>query len=161
MKGVDERVAKYIADEEISIGDFVLSGDELPALIVTEAVSRHLPSVLGKTESLEERMALSPTYTRPPVLKKWFIFKILLSGDHKKIDRWRRMVNSKHENPKSKYRFHQYSRQSRGKFKAPNFKYRNPCFEHWILGFGICSLFRYSDLEFQTRFDILLILLTY
>ncbi|MEK7506318.1 MAG: tRNA (guanosine(37)-N1)-methyltransferase TrmD [Patescibacteria group bacterium] len=89
-EGVDERVAKYIADEEISIGDFVLSGGELPALIVTEAVSRHLPGVLGKTESLEEKNGSFPTYTRPPVFKKWFVPKILLSGDHKKIDRWRK-----------------------------------------------------------------------
>jgi tRNA (guanine37-N1)-methyltransferase len=89
-EGVDERVAKYIADEEISVGDFVLSGGELPALIVTEAVGRHLPGVLGKTESLEEKNGSFPTFTRPPSFKNWKVPKVLLSGNHKEIDRWRK-----------------------------------------------------------------------
>ncbi len=89
-EGVDERVAKHIADEEISIGSFVLSGGELPALIVTEAVSRHLPGVLGKTESLEEKNGSFPTYTRPTVFRKWLVPKTLLSGNHKEIDKWRK-----------------------------------------------------------------------
>ncbi len=88
-EGVDERVAKYLADEEISIGDFVLSGGELPALIVTEAVSRHLPGVLGKMESLEDVKGSYPVYTRPEVWKKHNVPAVLKSGDHKKIDKWR------------------------------------------------------------------------
>jgi tRNA (guanine37-N1)-methyltransferase len=95
-EGVDERVAKHIADEEISIGDFVLSGGELPALIVTEAVSRHLPGVLGKTESLEEKNGSFPTYTRPPKFKSWKVPEVLVSGDHAKIEDWRKMGKHSH-----------------------------------------------------------------
>ncbi len=103
-EGVDERVAIHIADEEISIGDYILSGGELPAMVLTEAVSRHVPGVLGKRESLEEIKGSYPVYTRPPEffpekfgrpgqkLKKngmWRVPKVLLSGDHKKIGEWR------------------------------------------------------------------------
>ncbi len=88
-EGVDERVAKYIADEEISIGDYVLSGGELPALVLIEAVSRYLPGVLGKYESLEEIKGSYPVYTRPEKFKNWRVPKVLLSGDHKKIAEWR------------------------------------------------------------------------
>lgn len=89
-EGVDERVAQYIADEEISVGDFVLSGGELPAMILVEAVSRFVPGVLGKKESLEEIKGFYPTYTRPEVFNKWRVPKVLLSGNHGKIDKWRR-----------------------------------------------------------------------
>jgi tRNA (guanine37-N1)-methyltransferase len=100
-EGVDERVAEHIADEEISIGDFVLSGGELPALILVEAMSRFVPGFLGKEESLEEVNGSFKTYTRPEVFvakkngakvgsKKWVVPKVLLSGDHKKIEAWRR-----------------------------------------------------------------------
>jgi tRNA (guanine37-N1)-methyltransferase len=94
-EGVDERVAEHIADEEISIGDFVLSGGELPALILTEAVSRFIPGFLGKEESLEEVNGSFPTYTRPEIFvpkkgKKWAVPKVLLSGDHKKVEAWRK-----------------------------------------------------------------------
>jgi tRNA (guanine37-N1)-methyltransferase len=94
-EGVDERVAANIADEEISIGDYILSGGELPAMVLIEAVSRHLPGFLGKEESLEEINGSFPTYTRPDVFiskkgKKWSVPKVLLSGDHKKIGEWRR-----------------------------------------------------------------------
>jgi tRNA (guanine37-N1)-methyltransferase len=94
-EGVDERVAREIADEEISIGDYVLSGGELPALVVVEAVSRFVPGFLGKEESLEEINGSFPTYTRPEVFppkkgKKWSVPKVLLSGDHKKIEEWRK-----------------------------------------------------------------------
>jgi tRNA (guanine37-N1)-methyltransferase len=89
-EGVDERVAEHIADEEISIGDFVLSGGELPALVLMEAVSRYNPGFLGKFESLEDINGSFPTYTRPADYspKKgvhWKVPKVLLSGDHKKI----------------------------------------------------------------------------
>jgi tRNA (guanine37-N1)-methyltransferase len=101
-EGVDQRVAKYIADEEISIGDFVLSGGEIPAMIVVDAVSRFVPGVLGKKESLEEIKGSYPVYTRPEVFvayqkssskkskKIWKVPLVLLSGDHKKIEEWRK-----------------------------------------------------------------------
>ena len=98
-EGVDERVAQHIADEEISLGSYVLSGGELPALIVTEAVSRFLPGFLGKTESLEEKKGSYPVYSRPvdflPSLRrgkksaKWSVPTELLSGNHAKIKAWR------------------------------------------------------------------------
>ena len=92
-EGVDERVAKYIADEEISIGDFILTGGELPAMVLVDAVCRHLPGVLNKEESLEEKRGSYPTYTRPEVFehkgKKLKVPKVLLSGNHKKIEEWR------------------------------------------------------------------------
>jgi tRNA (guanine37-N1)-methyltransferase len=92
-EGVDERVAKYIADEEICVGDFVLSGGELPAAIVIEAVSRLVPGVLGKRQSLEEIKGTYPVYTKPEEItidkKKRRAPKILLSGNHKNIEDWR------------------------------------------------------------------------
>jgi len=103
-EGVDQRVAKYIADEEISIGDFVLSGGEIPAMIVVDAVSRFVPGVLGKKESLEEIKGSYPVYTRPEVFvvnqkssskkskKLWKVPLFLLSGDHKKIEEWRKNI---------------------------------------------------------------------
>lgn len=102
-EGVDERVAKYIADEEMSIGDYVLTGGELPAMVLVDAVSRHIPGVLGKYESLEEISGSNISYTRPEIFeittktksgkktkKKLSVPDVLLSGDHKKIDEWRR-----------------------------------------------------------------------
>jgi tRNA (guanine37-N1)-methyltransferase len=97
-EGVDERVAKHIADEEVSIGDYVLSGGELAALVTIEAVARFLPGFLGKRESLEEVKGSYPVYTRPPKFfpekrgrtNAWTAPKVLLSGDHKKIAAWRR-----------------------------------------------------------------------
>ena len=94
-EGVDERVAQHIVDEEISIGDYVLSGGELPALVLVEAVSRHIPGFLGKEESLEEINGSFPTYTRPEDFipaqgKKWSVPKVLLSGNHKDIEEWRK-----------------------------------------------------------------------
>ena len=95
-EGVDERVAKYIADEELSIGDYVLMGGELPAIILTEAVTRLVSGVVGKTQFLKERVtkgkgfAEYPQYTRPEIFNKWGAPKVLLSGNHKKIDEWRK-----------------------------------------------------------------------
>jgi len=96
-EGVDERVAKYLADEEISVGDYVLSGGEIPAMIIVDTISRLIPGVLGKFESLEEFKGSYPVYTRPSIFypnpknKKitWKIPKVLLSGNHKKIKEWR------------------------------------------------------------------------
>ncbi|HUT96379.1 MAG TPA: tRNA (guanosine(37)-N1)-methyltransferase TrmD [Candidatus Paceibacterota bacterium] len=93
-EGVDERVAKYIADEEISVGDYVLTGGEIPAMIIVDAVSRFIPGVLGKHESLEEIKGSYPVYTRPESIiinkKKRKVPKVLLSGNHKKIEEWRK-----------------------------------------------------------------------
>jgi len=100
-EGVDERVAKYIADIELSIGDYVLMGGELPAMVVIEAVARLIPGVLGKEQLLKERLTKEkgfieyPQYTRPEVFEpkqgiRWRVPKVLLSGNHKKIEEWRR-----------------------------------------------------------------------
>lgn len=89
-EGVDERVAKYITDEEISVGDFILSGGEIPAMIVVDAVARFVPGVLGKKQSLETIKGSYPTYTRPEIFNKWKVPKVLLSGNHKKIGEWRK-----------------------------------------------------------------------
>ena len=97
-EGVDERVADYIADEEISIGDYVLSGGELPALVVMDAVSRQVPGVLGKTESLEEIKGSYQVYSKPAEFviqekgkrkKVWKVPEVLQSGNHKLINEWR------------------------------------------------------------------------
>jgi tRNA (guanine37-N1)-methyltransferase len=93
-EGVDERVAQYIVDEEVSTGDYVLTGGEIPAMIVVDAVSRFIPGVLGKHESLEEIKGSYPVYTRPESIiinkKKRTVPKVLLSGNHKKIEEWRK-----------------------------------------------------------------------
>ncbi|MBI2099320.1 tRNA (guanosine(37)-N1)-methyltransferase TrmD [Candidatus Uhrbacteria bacterium] len=107
-EGVDERVAEHLADEEISVGPYVLTGGELPAMIMVDAISRHIPGVLGKAESLEEtRQAKSyklkaisssleyPQYTRPEKFRKWKVPKVLLSGNHQKIEEWRRKMARK------------------------------------------------------------------
>lgn len=93
-EGVDERVAKHVADEELSLGDFVLMGGELPAMLVIEAVSRFVPEVLGKLESLESVKGSYPAYTRPEVFKpaknkEWKVPEVLTSGHHKEIEKWR------------------------------------------------------------------------
>lgn len=91
-EGVDERVAEHIADEIVSIGDYVLSGGELPAMVVVEAISRLIPGVIGKPESVQKENHAQ--YTRPEIFKaggkKWPVPKVLLSGDHEKIKKWRK-----------------------------------------------------------------------
>jgi len=100
-EGVDERIAKHIVDEEISIGDYVLMGGDLPALVLIETVSRLIPNVISKPELLKERITKDkgfieyPQYTRPEVFSpkkgiSWRIPKVLLRGDHKKIEDWRK-----------------------------------------------------------------------
>ena len=94
-EGIDERVKKALKAEEVSIGDYVLTGGELPAMVLIDAIARHIPGVLGKHESLEEkRFGVGvPAYTRPEVVaykgKKYHVPPVLLSGDHKKISAWR------------------------------------------------------------------------
>ncbi len=97
-EGVDERVAEHIADEEVSIGDYVLTGGEIPAMAVVDSVARLIPGTLGNRESLsEESFNLNknkkydyPVYTRPENFKGWKVPKVLLSGDHKKVEKWRK-----------------------------------------------------------------------
>lgn len=101
-EGVDERVAEHVADEEISLGDFVLMGGELPAMTVIEAVSRFIPHVLGKQESLESVKGSYPAYTRPELFKptktkEWKVPDVLLSGHHKEIEQWRSNNQQKNE----------------------------------------------------------------
>jgi len=100
-EGVDERVAKNIADLELSIGEYDLMGGELPAMVMMEAIARLIPGVLGKPQLLKERITKEkgfieyPQYTRPEVFtvgkgKKWKVPKVLLSGNHKEIEAWRK-----------------------------------------------------------------------
>lgn len=109
-EGVDERVSRYIADEIISVGPYVLTGGELPAMILADSITRLLPGVLGNTVSLEEESFAKegyleyPQYTRPAVfanespliskVKSWRVPKVLLSGNHQKIKEWREDVDS-------------------------------------------------------------------
>lgn len=98
-EGIDARVSKILKPEEISIGDYVLTGGELPAMIFIDTLSRQIPGVLGKLESLEEeRVSTSEVYTRPEVLvfknKKYKVPSVLLSGDHQKIETWKRSKKS-------------------------------------------------------------------
>ena len=93
-EGIDARVKKILKAEEVSIGDYVLTGGELPAMIFMDALSRQIKGVLGKFESLEEnRVSSHEVYTRPEILewkgKKHRVPKVLLSGDHKKIEEWK------------------------------------------------------------------------
>ena len=94
-EGVDERVSEHLADEELSIGDFVLAGGELPALVVTEAIARLLPGVIGNEDSLVSESHTGglleyPQYTRPAEFRGHRVPDVLLSGDHGAIERWRR-----------------------------------------------------------------------
>lgn len=94
-EGVDERVHRYLATDEISIGDFVLTGGEPAALVLIDAVARLIPGVLGKDESsadetFSEHLLEYPQYTRPPDFRGWKVPDVLLSGDHGAIARWRR-----------------------------------------------------------------------
>ncbi len=114
-EGVDERVAKYIADEEISVGPYVLFGGEVPAMTIIEAVSRLVPEVVAKEESIknesfsdkESTVIEYPQYTRPEIFnpktkrqdksdkQAWKVPKVLLSGDHQKIKNWREKQQKK------------------------------------------------------------------
>ncbi len=95
-EGVDERVAKFIADEEVSIGDYVLTGGEIPAMILTDSITRLLPGVLGNSDSpINESHCKTgylehPQYTKPEKYQSWKVPEILLGGHHKKIEEWRK-----------------------------------------------------------------------
>ncbi|XLQ19758.1 MAG: tRNA (guanosine(37)-N1)-methyltransferase TrmD [Candidatus Moraniibacteriota bacterium] len=95
-EGVDNRVAEHIADEEISIGDFVLTGGELGAMVIADSVVRLLPEVLGNEDSAvyeshsEDGYKEHPHYTKPEEFNDWKVPEILLSGNHEKIEQWRK-----------------------------------------------------------------------
>jgi len=105
-EGVDERVAKYLVDEEISVGDYVLTGGEIPAMLVVDSVARLLPGVLGNKESIvdesfsREGYLEYPQFTKPESFSpkrgtKWEVPEILLSGHHQKISEWRKSGSKK------------------------------------------------------------------
>lgn len=94
-EGVDERIREHLVTDEISVGDYVLTGGELPALIVIDAVARLLPGVLGDPTGAEDdshSMGLLeyPHYTKPPEYRGWKVPEVLQSGNHARIDQWRR-----------------------------------------------------------------------
>lgn len=109
-EGVDERVAKHLVDEEISIGDYILTGGEIPAMVMVDSVVRLIPGVLGNPDSLSEESHSPlkienskienyteyPQYTRPEKYKGWKVPKILLSGNHAKIEKWRQKKALEH-----------------------------------------------------------------
>jgi tRNA (guanine37-N1)-methyltransferase len=99
-EGIDARVDKILKTKKISIGDYVLTGGEIPAMILVDSISRQIEGVLGNFDSREEeRVSSSEVYTRPEVLlykdKKYKVPKVLLSGDHKKIEEYKNLTKSK------------------------------------------------------------------
>lgn len=100
-EGIDERVTEHLVDEEFSIGDFVLTGGELPAMMVIDALTRLLPGVLGNEESAkteshsEEGVVEYPQYTKPEVYHDWNVPSVLLSGNHADIEAWRQEQSRK------------------------------------------------------------------
>lgn len=94
-EGIDARVQQHLVDEELSIGDYVLCGGEVAAMVVLEAVARLVPGVLGNAESAEDESFSSglleyPHYTRPAEFRGWSVPDVLRSGDHGRVERWRR-----------------------------------------------------------------------
>lgn len=94
-EGVDERIREHLVTDEISIGDYVLTGGELPALVIIDSLSRLIPGVLGDPDGAQDDshsmgVLEYPHYTRPPEFRGWSVPEVLLSGDHGKIERWRR-----------------------------------------------------------------------
>lgn len=93
-KGIDQRIRDHFITKEISIGDYVLSGGELGAAVLVDAIGRLLPGVLNNetsalTDSFQDNLLAPPVYTRPEEFRGWKVPEILLSGDHKKIEEWR------------------------------------------------------------------------
>ena len=99
-EGIDERVIEYLATTEISVGDFILSGGEIAAAVVIDAVTRYVPGVVGKEESIlrdsfsdpaaETQLVEHPHYTRPAEFREWKVPEVLISGDHEAVRNWRR-----------------------------------------------------------------------
>ena len=98
-EGIDERVVEHLATAEISVGDFILSGGEIAALVVVDAVTRYVPGVVGKEESIlrdsfsdpaaERQLVEYPHYTRPAEFRGWKVPEVLISGDHAAVREWR------------------------------------------------------------------------
>jgi tRNA (guanine37-N1)-methyltransferase len=94
-EGVDERVREHLATDEISIGDYVLTGGEIPAMVIVDAVARLIPGVLGhpraaSNDSHASGLLEGPQYTRPAEFRGWKVPEILLSGHHAQVEKWRR-----------------------------------------------------------------------
>ncbi|MBM3924796.1 MAG: tRNA (guanosine(37)-N1)-methyltransferase TrmD [SAR202 cluster bacterium] len=94
-EGVDERVREHLATDEVSIGDYVLTGGELPAMVIVDAVSRLVPGVVGseesvKSDSITTGLLQHPVYTRPAEFRDWGVPPVLMSGNHGEIEKWRR-----------------------------------------------------------------------
>jgi len=106
-EGFDERIREHLVTDEISVGDYVLTGGELPALVVVDAVSRLIPGVLGDPDGAADDSHASglleyPHYTRPPEFRGWGVPEVLLSGNHAEINRWRReqsLLRTLHRRP--------------------------------------------------------------
>jgi tRNA (guanine37-N1)-methyltransferase len=106
-EGVDERVAEYLTDEQVSLGDFVLAGGEVAALAAIEGIARLLPGVLGnpastKKESFRGGLLEEAQYTRPAIHNGWSVPEVLMSGDHARVDAWRneqRIERTKNRRP--------------------------------------------------------------
>jgi tRNA (guanine37-N1)-methyltransferase len=100
-EGIDQRVVDYLADESISIGNYVLTGGELPAMVITDAITRLIPGVVGDPDSIvdeshsEEGYLEYPQYTRPEEYGGWKVPEVLLSGNHANIALWRRQQSKK------------------------------------------------------------------
>lgn len=101
-EGVDERVAKYLVDEEISVGEYILSGGEIPAMTIVDTVSRLIPGVLGNEKSLDSESYNDddsktdfPVYTKPEKFGDWEVPEVLLSGNHREIEKWRNTKRQK------------------------------------------------------------------
>ena len=94
-EGVDERFVEHCVDREVSIGDYILTGGELPAMVLTDAVARHIPGALGddvspQEESFADGLLEHPQYTRPAEYRGWTVPDVLLSGHHANIEKWKR-----------------------------------------------------------------------
>lgn len=99
-EGFDERIREHIATDELSIGDYVLTGGEIPAMVVIDCVARLIPGVLGNAQSAEadsfaDGLLEHPHYTRPATFNNWTVPDILLSGNHQEIAKWRRQQSLK------------------------------------------------------------------
>jgi tRNA (guanine37-N1)-methyltransferase len=93
-KGIDQRFRDHFITKEISIGDYVISGGELAAAILTDAIGRLIPGVLNDessalTDSFQDNLLAPPVYTRPETFRGWEVPEVLMSGNHKKIEEWR------------------------------------------------------------------------
>ena len=99
-EGIDDRIREHVINESVSIGDYVLTGGELPAMVIVDSVARMLPGVLGAEDAAQHDSFFNglleyPQYTRPRIFKDWEVPEVLLSGDHARIERWRRKQSLK------------------------------------------------------------------